>query len=406
MNRVRSHLLRSWRWNPISAASVSLRRLRTATNFSYRSHGASSPLWQTTTSSRSASQPVVPASSILAVERCRKKHGRGHSYHHKTKSPIPLAAFFGFILGSNSGDTADNNGRSSDEHSNMSALETALHEADRLDAEFEYRLEYDLLVSHVDEQNAEVLWRLARAIVRGFELSLLGITHQQYGALMKKAKSHALRATELAPDSKDCLLWAGIASILTFSNIHQKEKAIEYARVQQQLTRAVELDPTDPLAWHWLGRWHLLAADEPAFHSFYELIMLDHPPPSTYYDALICLHQAELLSPGFRVDNLMQMARIYVRLLDYDKAYTLLWQVISAKAFTELDRTSRDYAKRYLRAYYDEDVHDEYDMPVEFYAKIATGGAHYSDHHLEETLRKKEAKIRQQQKETKKQAAG
>lgn len=56
---------------------------------------------------------------------------------------------------------------------------------------------------------------------------------------------------------------------------------------------------------------------------------------------------------------------------------------------------SRDYAKKMLIGWFKEDIHDDYDLPQIFFAKVSTGAASPHDHELREKEREAERVVRE-----------
>ena len=60
---------------------------------------------------------------------------------------------------------------------------------------------------------------------------------------------------------------------------------------------------------------------------------------------------------------------------------------------------SRDYAKQMLMANYNEEFHDDYDIPVTFHAQVQLGFASRHDYEKREEERRKERAVRKQMQE-------
>ncbi|XP_067341781.1 regulator of microtubule dynamics protein 1 isoform X2 [Channa argus] len=169
--------------------------------------------------------------------------------------------------------------------------EEVLEQADYLYSCAETEKLYKLLLQYKDSDDAEFLWRLARA---SRDMSLLpDIEAERKKQLTFEAFEYAKKALE-----KDDQCFAA----------HKK---------------AIQLNRKDATSLHILGYWCFAFAELPWYQRKVAAVVFSTPPVSTYEEALEFFLKAEEVDPNFYSKNLLMLGKTYMAMRDRENA--LLW---------------------------------------------------------------------------------
>nr|XP_036851545.1 regulator of microtubule dynamics protein 1 isoform X2 [Manis javanica] len=140
-------------------------------------------------------------------------------------------------------------------------VEEILEQADYLYESGETEKLYQLLTQYKESEDAELLWRLARASRDIAQLS--GTSEEEKKLLVSEALEYAKRALEKNESSFAA---------------HKK---------------AIELNPKDATSIHLMGIWCYTFAEMPWYQRRIAKMLFATPPSSTYEEALGYFHRAE-----------------------------------------------------------------------------------------------------------------
>ncbi|XP_046498465.1 regulator of microtubule dynamics protein 1 isoform X4 [Equus quagga] len=140
-------------------------------------------------------------------------------------------------------------------------VEEILEQADYLYESGETEKLYQLLTQYKESEDAELLWRLARASRDIAQLS--GTSEEEKKLLVYEALEYAKRALEKNESSFAA---------------HKK---------------AIELNPKDATSIHLMGIWCYTFAEMPWYQRRIAKVLFAAPPSSTYEEALGYFHRAE-----------------------------------------------------------------------------------------------------------------
>ncbi|XP_040402220.1 regulator of microtubule dynamics protein 1 isoform X2 [Cygnus olor] len=193
-----------------------------------------------------------------------------------------------------------------------------IEQADYLYGSGETEKLYRLLVQHKDSEDAELLWRLARA---SRDLAQLSSTSaEEKRQLVYEALEYAKKALE--------------------------KNESNFAAHK----RAIELNPKDATSIHLMGIWCYSFAEMPWYQRKIAAMLFATPPTSTYQEALRYFHMAEEADPNFYSKNLLFLGKAYLKL--NNKKMALLW-LSKAKdypAHTEEDKQVQKEALELLNS--------------------------------------------------------
>lgn len=226
--------------------------------------------------------------------------------------------------------------------------EEVLEQADYLYSCTDTEKLYQLLLQYKDSDDAEFLWRLARA---SRDLSLLPNTDaERKKQLMLEGFEFAKKSLE--KDEKCFAAHKWYAVCLSDVGDYQgaKVKIGNSYIIREHLERAVELNPKDATSLHILGYWCFAFAELPWYQRKLAAVIFASPPQSTYEEALEFFLKAEEVDPNFYSKNLLMLGRTYLGMKDKEKALLFLTKAKDYPAHTledkEVHREAVDLLKK------------------------------------------------------------
>ncbi|NXX88709.1 RMD1 protein, partial [Centropus bengalensis] len=220
-------------------------------------------------------------------------------------------------------------------------VEEVLEQADYLYGSGETEKLYQLLVQHKNSDDAELLWRLARA---SRDLAQLSSTSaEEKRQLAYEALEYAKKALEKNESNFAAHKWYAIclSDVGDFEGI--KTKIGNAIVIKEHFQRAVELNPKDATTIHLIGIWCYTFAEMPWYQRKIAATLFATPPTSTFQEVLceIFLSLVCTADPNFYSKNLLFLGKTYLKL--NNKKMALLW-LSKAKeypAHTEEDKQVR-----------------------------------------------------------------
>ncbi|XP_071771498.1 regulator of microtubule dynamics protein 1 [Centroberyx gerrardi] len=199
--------------------------------------------------------------------------------------------------------------------------EEVLEQADYLYSCAETEKLYQLLLQYKDSDDAEFLWRLARAS-RDLAL-MLNVAADRKKTLIFEAFEYAKKALERNEGCFAAHKWYAVclSDIGDYEGV--KVKIGNSYIIREHLERAVELNPKDATSIHILGHWCFAFAELPWYQRKVAAVVFASPPTSTYEEALAFFLKAEEVDPNFYSKNLLMLGKTYMAMKDKQSA--LLW---------------------------------------------------------------------------------
>ncbi|XP_028288265.1 regulator of microtubule dynamics protein 1 isoform X2 [Parambassis ranga] len=180
---------------------------------------------------------------------------------------------------------------------------------------------YQLLLQFKDSDDAEFLWRLARA---SRDLALLpNIDAEQKKKLTFEAFEYAKKALEKDEKCFAAHKWYAVCLSDVGDYKGVKVKIGNSYIIREHLERAVELNPKDATSLHILGYWCFSFAELPWYQRKVAAVIFSTPPTATYEEALEFFMKAEEVDPNFYSKNLLMLGKTYLAMKDKQQA--LLW---------------------------------------------------------------------------------
>nr|XP_054416898.1 regulator of microtubule dynamics protein 1 isoform X3 [Pongo abelii] len=170
-------------------------------------------------------------------------------------------------------------------------VEEILEQADCLYESGETEKLYQLLTQYKESEDAELLWRLARASRDVAQLSRT--SEEEKKLLVYEALEYAKRALEKNESSFAAHKWYAIclSDVGDYEGI--KAKIANAYIIKEHFEKAIELNPKDATSIHLMGIWCYTFAEMPWYQRRIAKMLFATPPSSTYEKALSYFHRAE-----------------------------------------------------------------------------------------------------------------
>ncbi|XP_077789004.1 regulator of microtubule dynamics protein 1 isoform X3 [Podarcis muralis] len=210
-----------------------------------------------------------------------------------------------------------------------------LDQADYLYGSGETEKLYQLLEQYKNSENAQLLWRLARASRDVAQLSQTSAEKKKQ--LIYEALDYATKALEKEKSCFSVHKWYAIclSDVGDYEGI--KKKITNAFVIKEHFQKAIELNPKDATSLHLMGIWCYTFADMPWYQSKIAAALFSTPPSSTYEEALRYFQKAEDVEPNFYSKNLLFLGKTYMKL--NNRKMALFWL---SKAKERLSHTEED----------------------------------------------------------------
>ncbi|XP_066480275.1 regulator of microtubule dynamics protein 1 isoform X2 [Tiliqua scincoides] len=214
-------------------------------------------------------------------------------------------------------------------------VDEVLDQADYLYGSGETEKLYQLLDQHKNSENAEILWRLARALRDLAQLSHTSAEKKKQ--LTYEALDYAKKALEKDPTIFAVHKWYAIciSDVGDYEGI--KTKIANAFVIKEHFQKAIELNPKDATSLHLMGIWCYTFAEMPWYQRKIAAVIFATPPSSTYEEALRYFQKAEDVEPNFYSKNMLFLGKTYMKL--NNRKMALLWLT---KAKERLVHTEED----------------------------------------------------------------
>lgn len=199
--------------------------------------------------------------------------------------------------------------------------DAVVEQADYLYSCAEIEKLYHLLVQYKESDDAEFLWRLARACRNLAMLPSTGANEKKQ--LVFDAFEYASKALEKDNKCFAAHKWYAVCLSDIEDYRGTKSKLASSIVIRKHLEEAVRLNPKDATSLHILGFWCFAFAELPWYQRKLAAVIFSKPPESTYEEALDFFLRAEEVDPEFYSKNLLMLGKTYMAL--NDKKAALLW---------------------------------------------------------------------------------
>ncbi|KAJ7338970.1 hypothetical protein JRQ81_012872 [Phrynocephalus forsythii] len=180
---------------------------------------------------------------------------------------------------------------------------------------------FQLLEQHKNSENAEVLWRLARASRDLAQLSHTPMERKKQ--LTYEALDYAEKALKKDPSCFSVHKWYAIclSDVGEYEGI--RKKIANAFVIKDHFQKAIELNPKDATSLHLMGIWCYTFSEMPWYQSKIAAVLFSTPPSSSFQEALRYFQKAEDVEPNFYSKNLLFLGKTYLKL--NNRKMALLW---------------------------------------------------------------------------------
>uniref|UniRef100_A0A1I7YRC2 TPR_REGION domain-containing protein n=1 Tax=Steinernema glaseri TaxID=37863 RepID=A0A1I7YRC2_9BILA len=190
--------------------------------------------------------------------------------------------------------------------SNFPELDKLLEEGEGQQA---YELAKKLLKE--DKDNAELLWRLARAC--HYYASSLGKKDvAKKKELLTEGRDAGAAAYKINDKSFNVLKWAAVLSGEMSDFVGTKERIQEGYKFKEYLDKAIAINPDDNSLLHMRGRFSYSVANLSWLERKAAAAFFAEPPTATIDEALRDFEESERLKPNQWMENLYYLAKCYL----------------------------------------------------------------------------------------------
>ncbi|XP_030880738.1 regulator of microtubule dynamics protein 1 [Leptonychotes weddellii] len=234
-------------------------------------------------------------------------------------------------------------------------VEEILEQADYLYESGETEKLYQLLTQYKESEDAELLWRLARASRDIAQLS--GTSEEEKKLLVYEALEYAKRALEKNESSFAAHKWyaicisdvgdyEGIKAKIANAYIIKEHFEVYYSyRFYKTANSGMARRENLPRCYTF--------AEMPWYQRRIAKMLFATPPSSTYEEALGYFHRAEQVDPNFYSKNLLLLGKTYLKLHNKKLAAFWLMKAKDYPAHTEEDKQIQTEAAQLLTGFSD-----------------------------------------------------
>jgi tetratricopeptide (TPR) repeat protein len=179
-----------------------------------------------------------------------------------------------------------------------------------------------------DTSNYEAAWKLSRAYVDVGE----GLPDKdERKVYYLDADKYASKAVEIDSLGAEGHLWRSISLGRVALDAGAKERVRMSKEIKSEVDKAIELDPTDDIAWHVLGRWHRKIATLSWIEKrFANMFLGGVPKEASVEKAAECFQKAIEINPG-HINHHLELAITYEELKQKDlaiKEYQIVMELL------------------------------------------------------------------------------
>jgi len=203
----------------------------------------------------------------------------------------------------------------------------------------------------LEPANYEALWKASRAMV-----DIADVIPASEKDIKERQKKMYADATELArkavsanPNDTWGHFQLAAANGKRLLLLGKKEQIDASKEVRAEIDKAIELDPTNHLAYHALGRWHRRMDEIGGAKRFFGSIVYGSIPKGSYAESEKALRKAIELHPEF-VNHYLELGRTLVALKKTDEAGECFQKAIDLPKTTSKDDVIKAEAKAELDA--------------------------------------------------------
>jgi tetratricopeptide (TPR) repeat protein len=185
----------------------------------------------------------------------------------------------------------------------------------------EKALEEYLAAAEADPNNFEAAWKACRSLIDVGDLVDAKVkgNDEKQKKYYKDAEKYARRAIALNADSTWSQFYLSAALGKYALLLGKKDQIAMSKEVKTAIDKAIELDPTNDLAYHALGRWQRRMAEIGGASRLFGGILYGSIPKGSFDESAKALTKAVELKPDY-INHHLELGRTYMALKKYDLA--------------------------------------------------------------------------------------
>jgi len=200
----------------------------------------------------------------------------------------------------------------------------------------------------VEPENYEALWKASRACVDIADVMPGGEkVAQARQKLYTQGTDLAEKAVKANPNDTWGHFQVAAALGKKLLMLGKKEQIDGSKKVRAEIDKAIELDPTNDLGYHALGRWHRRMAEIGGASRFFGGILYGSIPKGSFEESEKNLKKAADMKPEF-VNHHLELGKTYVSLKKYDLAAAEFQKAIDLPKTTSKDDVLKTEAQAEL----------------------------------------------------------
>ncbi|XP_012286603.1 regulator of microtubule dynamics protein 1 [Orussus abietinus] len=229
----------------------------------------------------------------------------------------------------------------------VTAKDLLLTKADTLFEHGKYQEVYDLLNKYRDEQDVEILWRLSRCLYK------MSKTKKDYEAKKLIYEGYELISLALSIKEDHYAVHKWVCVLLDSKSSYEgmKERIKQLNTVKNHMLRAIELNPNDSTTLYMLGNWCFQVTSLSWYQRKLASALFGEPPTSSYEEALMYFKRAEEISPQFYSQNLLMLAKTYLKLKREEEAHKYLKLAAEYPVKCSDDHEAKQEARKLMSGY-------------------------------------------------------
>ena len=231
--------------------------------------------------------------------------------------------------------------------SHVNSQETATVHIDigeKLRGEFKYQesLEAFLKAHQIEPGNSEVIWRISRAYV---DLGDKEESKTNKKTLYLKAEEYARKSIKIDANSSYCHTYLAIA-VGQVALLEGGKKKVRYSKeIKDEAMKAIELDQSNDIAYHILGRWHREVANLNRILKAFAKMLYGGLPKASNEEAVKFFQKAIEVRPT-SINHHLELAKTYQRMKEWKLA---LKEVDEVNRLPQTDPSDGEYQKESKR---------------------------------------------------------
>ena len=212
-------------------------------------------------------------------------------------------------------------------------------------------LEHYQAALKLEPESYEALWKASRAMVDIADV--IPATQKDIKEQQKKMYTEATALARKAVAANPNDTWGHFQYAASNGKrlllLGKKEQIDASKAVREEIDKAIELDPTNHLAWHALGRWHRRMDEIGGAKRFFGSIIYGSIPKGSFEESEKALRKAIELHPEY-ANHYLELGRTLVALKKYDEAADCFQKCIDLPKTTSKDDVLKAEAQTELAA--------------------------------------------------------